>query len=158
MKSTLVSSLGLAFGLFGLALLSDTLLVHRAMAIPAEEPCDCSRPASSPKKCIGEETWSECPGQPQGTCLEEDGSITVYQSPFIQFVDTGNVPDGCVNTTDKVNCGNETIQCFKKTFCKWDAGTATCSVDPAGQGLVRSASKRIRVNCAAGLKCPPRQE
>lgn len=157
MTGRLLPIVGLILGLFGLAQLSDTLLIGKVRADPIAT-CACSTPSGNTKKCGDLKTWTEC-----GNATEYECSLYVYggdkalkDCPIVFVTNSGNIPDGCQDATPKkVNCGTETIVCYRHTRCKWDSDLETCYVDVDYQGLEVNSEKRKEENCAPDSACPP---
>jgi hypothetical protein len=158
MKGKLVSVVGLALGLLGLAILSDTFLVRQVMAIPVA-PCACSTPSGNTKRCIDQANYTLCKGQSQAKCniYNNPALLPLDQAPIMFINNDGKIPDGCQDTTAKVNCGIETIQCYRHTRCRWNANTNECESDTSQQqGEIISADKRKEEGCEPGAVCPER--
>lgn len=145
-----------ALVLGGLAILSDTLVATKVKADPVAT-CDCKTPASSTKRCITETNYTICDGQGVVFCQStQNGSTSLSESPIVFLTANGLIPDGCSSTTNKVNCGTESIQCYRRTRCTWNAGTGKCENDAASQtGPITNADRRKSEDCAQGVNCSP---
>ncbi len=159
MKTNLVLAAGLILALLGLAILSDTLLVREAAAIPVPiGPCSCHTPAGDTKRCGNLATYAVCDSLAMGQCnLYAIGGATAETELPILFSAQSIIPDGCMSANGrKVNCGTESIECYRRTRCKWVAeGTGRCIVDPMSPMVgVQSADRRKEEACDAGAVCP----
>jgi len=149
---------GLILGLFGLAILADTLLLGKVRADPLPDGCACSTPSGNTKKCGDLKKWTECGSSTESECKAYGygGVVALKDCPIVFVTNDGNVPDGCQNAAPKkVNCGTETIVCFRHTYCKFNTDTNTCEVDDLHQGLAENSDRRKEEDCAPGSACPP---